>query len=652
MNIFSLGIYLINEIFSFLEYKRRLQICSRSNKLLKILSIKKSSFKLYNYLISFSKKYNITSFNLQNIYNKIFEYFDKELGTEEINLIFSSFKQNLPFNLIKNEMVKLSPLFNKYNEFLGIECSDFILKLVSLYEINKDNSLKNKKITALDISFTFSSSMEKDISFLQENLNYLLSLNQYKNIQIKIIGEGFFTKYSFDYINLEKLEKLHLSYMDLSSNDIIYFFNKVYNSNKEYPLISLNLSLNQLDDECVDLLCLVIEMNFPKLQEINMHGNNFTSIGAEKILQKFNTMKEIDFTLNKLGKREIDLFNKYNKSAKEIKIISNFRFNIRNDFKDNALEDLCIKFSNLKIIEFEENSLGVNQLMEMEKYIPKEDEEVIQQQIKNISSCLNKMKKLEKIYFYGSYKAGQILEKCDDSFLEQIKNYYSSNCKISNKCIEITKRMKNLESFSFFRVPLTDELMLSLNNLMNNNLKNLRELSLYQTFLNSKTIKGLINMIKNMKHLFRFSISENDIGSYSVIQFVKNISENCHELTILDISKTIEPHTEGLDELWDSLSNIYNLNILECQDNYINSKDILLFKNKLSNNFIMLNKLDLSYNNDISVNVLNDFLPEFKKYLNHAEALFFWGVGTLNDEELSKFREIFPGRIRLRNKRK
>ena len=139
----------------------------------------------------------------------------------------------LPINPIKDERVKLSPLFNRYNEFLGIECSDYVLKLVSLYGININNSLKNKKITALDINFTFSFSMQKDISILQENLNYLLSLNQYKNIQIKIFVDGILTKYSFDYINLENLERLKLSYMDLSSNDIIYFFNKIYNSNKE-----------------------------------------------------------------------------------------------------------------------------------------------------------------------------------------------------------------------------------------------------------------------------------------------------------------------------------------------------------------------------------------------------------------------------------
>ena len=589
---------------------------------------------------------------MQNIYNKIFEYFDNDLGIKDINLIFSSFIKSLPINPAKDEMVKLSPLFNKCNEFLGIDYSDYSLKLVSLYGINKNNSLKNIKITSLDINFTFSLSMKEDSYILQENLFYLLSLNQYKNIQIIIIDEGIFTKYSFDYINLEKLEKLKLSYMDLSSNDIIYFFNKVYNSNKEYPLISLDLSINKLDDECADILCLVIEINFPKLQKINMHGNNFTSIGAEKVLQKFHNTKEIDITLNKLGKGEIDLFNIYNKSTKELKIISNFKFNIRNDFKDKDLEDFCVKFSNLKKIEFEESSLHVSQLMEMEKYFPKEEDEVIKRQINNISSCLNKMKRLEKIYFNGTYKVGKILEKCDNSFLEQIKSYYFSYCKISNICIEIAKKMKNLETLIFFRAPLTNELMININNLINNNLKNLRELSLYQTFLNSKSVKGLIDMIKNMKHLLKFSISENDIGANSIIQFVKNISQNCPELTFLDISKTIESHKEGLYELWDYLSNIYNLNILECQDNYINAKDMLLFKNKLSNNFIMLNKIDLSYNKDISVDVLNDFLPEFKKYLNQVEALYFWGVGTLNSEELRKFREIFPGRIRLRNRRK
>ncbi len=66
----------------------------------------------------------------------------------------------------------------------------------------------------------------------------------------------------------------------------------------------------------------------------------------------------------------------------------------------------------------------------------------------------------------------------------------------------------------------------------------------------------------------------------------------------------------------------------------------------------MLNQIDFSYNIDIDYNVLNDFLPEFKKYLNHVEVILFWGVGTLKDEELTKFRSIFPGRIKMRNKKK
>ena len=60
----------------------------------------------------------------------------------------------------------------------------------------------------------------------------------------------------------------------------------------------------------------------------------------------------------------------------------------------------------------------------------------------------------------------------------------------------------------------------------------------------------------------------------------------------------------------------------------------------------------LTYNIDIDATILNDFLPEFKKYLNHVEVLLFWGVGTLTEDELNKFRGIFPGRIKMRNKKK
>ena len=91
--------------------------------------------------------------------------------------------------------------------------------------------------------------------------------------------------------------------MDLSSNDIINFFTKVYDSHKKYPLISLDLSSNKLDDECSDILCWVIEINFPELQKINIHGNNFTSYGAEKILKKFHKIIEIDIALNKIANR-------------------------------------------------------------------------------------------------------------------------------------------------------------------------------------------------------------------------------------------------------------------------------------------------------------------------------------------------------------
>jgi hypothetical protein len=212
--------------------------------------------------------------------------------------------------------------------------------------------------------------------------------------------------------------------------------------------------------------------------------------------------------------------------------------------------------------------------------------------------------------------------------------------------------MKQLETFDCLYIPLSSELISILNNSINNNLFNLRGISLYHTFLTSKSVENLINMIKKMKDLLSFVIAENDIGTDSIIKIVKNLSENCHDLTILDISKTINKHENGLNELWDSLSNIYNLNKLKMQDDNINFKDMEIFKKKLSNSFIMLNQIDFSYNIDIDYNVLNDFLPEFKKYLNHVEVILFWGVGTLKDEELTKFRSIFPGRIKMRNKKK
>ena len=190
--------------------------------------------------------------------------------------------------------------------------------------------------------------------------------------------------------------------------------------------------------------------------------------------------------------------------------------------------------------------------------------------------------------------------------------------------------------------------MINLNNSLKNN-ANLRRLSLSHADLDSKSVELLINSITNMKHLLSFSIDENYIGVNSIIQIINSLSANCHDLSNLNISKTIEPHTKGLKELWDSLTNIYNLNQFICQDNNINCKDMLLFKDKLSNNFIMLNKIDFSYNADIDSNLLNDFLPVFKEYFNHVEVLALWGVGFISKEDIIKFRNIFPGRIRLRN---
>ena len=372
MSLFTLGIYPINIIFSFLEFKKRLQICSRSNKLLKTIYIKKAAYKLYNHLIKSFKKYNISSSNLQNLYDKTFEYYKDKLGKEDINQIFSYFLKSLEKNFINDGPIILSPLFKYYNEFLGIECIlEYELKLVSLYEIEKNNFLKNEKITSLNISFTVSSSMEKDLPILHENLNYLLSLNKYKNIEIIIISEAFFTQDSFDCINLEKLEKLQLSFLELSSKDIKNFFTKISDSHKDYPLSSLDLSSNNIDDKCVDLLCWVIEINFPDLQKINLHGNNFTSSGAEKILQKFHKIKKIDITLNKIWDEEVDLFKKYKKNIKKLKIISKYRFSIRYDFKDNILEDFNEQFNNLKEMEL----IGT-------KSISKEKDEIIEKQVK------------------------------------------------------------------------------------------------------------------------------------------------------------------------------------------------------------------------------------------------------------------------------
>ena len=647
MSIFKLGIYSINELFSFLEYKKRLQVCSRSNRLSKILNIKKTFFRLYYFLIITFRKYNISALNLQNIYDRIFENFKKDLETKEINQIFSCFLQSLQNNPVKTQIVKISPLFNYYCEFLDIDCPEYELKLVTLYDIKKSHVIKNKKISSLDINFTVSSSMKKDILFLRKELNNFLSLNQYKNIHITIVGEGVFTKESFDFINLEKLEKLQLSFMDLSDNDINYFFAKLYDSHKKFPLISLDLSSNQLGDECINLLCWVIEINFPRLQKLNIYGNNFTSIGAEKILQKFHKTIEIDISLNKLGKEETNLFNKYNKNAKELKVISDFRFDIRNDFKENYLEGFYDKFKDLKIIEFfEGESIRLN------KNQSEKENEIVEKQSKYISLCLNKMKKVEEINFNHTYKAGKILEKCNNAFLEQIKYYNLSYCRLTNKCLEITKKMKNLEKFFCFHTTLTNELIIHLNDLLKNNLINIRKLSLSRNNLNSKSVEEFIDNIKNLKHLLSFCISENDIGIKSIIQITRNLRDNCLQLIYLNISKTIEPHKEGLNELWDSISTIHNLSEFSCQDNYINSEDMALIRNKLPNSFIMLNRIDFSYNDDIDVNILNVFLTEIKKYLYHIETLIFWGVGKLNNRDLIKFRGMFPGRIRLRNKRK
>ena len=587
MSIFKLGIYSINELFSFLEYKKRLQICSRSNRLSKILNIKKAFFRLYYFLIITFRKYNISALNLQNIYDRIFENFKKDLETKEINQIFSCFLQSLQNNPVKNQIVKLSPLFNYYCEFLDIDCPEYELKLVTLYDIKKSHVIKNKKISSLDINFTVSSSMEKDILFLRKELNNFLSLNQYKNIHITIVGEGVFTKESFDFINLEKLEKLQLSFMDLSDNDINYFFAKLYDSHKKFPLISLDLSSNQLGDECINLLCWVIEINFPRLQKLNIYGNNFTSIGAEKILQKFHKTIEIDISLNKLGKEETNLFNKYNKNAKILKVLSDFRFDIRNDFKENNLEEFYDKFKDLKIIEFfEGESIRAN------KNQTEKENEIVEKQSKYISLCLNKMKKVEEINFNNTYKAGKILEKCNNAFLEQIKYYNLSYCRLTNKCVELTKKMKNIEKFYCFRTILTNELIISLNYLLKNNLTNIRTLSLSRNNLKSKSVEELIDNIKNLKHLLNFCISENDIGIQSMVQIARNLEDNCHDLIYLNISKTIEPHKEGLNELWDSISTIDNLSDFSCQDNYINSEDMVLIRNKLPNSFLMLNRID------------------------------------------------------------
>ena len=651
MNILDLRSYPINEIFSFLEYKRILQICKRSNSLSKILYIKKSSYKLYYFLNNAFKKYNVIPLNLQNIYNKTFDYFENELGTEEINLIFSNFLEGLG-NKFKNEIVKLSPLFDYYYEFLGIRNQQFELKLVSLYNIEKNDFLKNEKITSLDINFTISSSMEKDISTLNENLNYLLSLNKYKSISIVIIGEGIFKQNSFEHINLENLEQLKLSFMELSSQDIIDFFTKVFDSHKKYPLKYLDLSSNKLDDECSDLICWVIEINFPELKKINIHGNNFTSDGAERILEKLYKSKEIDLALNKVGKEETDIFNKF-KDGEGLKILTDFKFDIRKDFNDN-LVNFYGKFKDLnKIGLFENNEIiNVNQVYKLEEFLGKEENDIIEKQINNISSCLNKMKLIDNINFTGTYKSGQILEKCENAFLQQIKEYSFSFSKLSNKSIEVMEKMKKLENIIFINSPLNNDLISILYTSIKKKTFNLKEISFTHNFLTSKSVDILIKIIQNTKNLTSFIIAENEIGKDNIIKIVKSLSENCHDLNILDISKTMNKHNECVNELWDYLSKIYNLNKLKIQDNYINGNDLELFMKKFPDYFIMLNLVDFSYNEEIDNNLLNQFLPELKKYLNFIEVIIFWGVGKLSEDELNKFRNIFPGRIKLRNKRR
>ena len=189
MNFKILSTNLVNEIFSFIDYKTYLKLCQKTKTFLKLLKMDINDFQLFHLIKDLFNENKITKDSFQSYYERLYIQMNKS-SSEKINKHLNLFlNSNTYYNeslILKNKEIKTNIQLPHFSNFIELNF-DFILHIYSLFEIKKDSFFENNsdKIKSLFVEILSGTSIYKiNNKEAIENLNYILSISKYEEISL------------------------------------------------------------------------------------------------------------------------------------------------------------------------------------------------------------------------------------------------------------------------------------------------------------------------------------------------------------------------------------------------------------------------------------------------------------------------------------
>lgn len=614
MNLKILSSNLVNEIFSYIDYKRYLKLCQKTKIFLKLLNMNASDFQLFNLIKDLFNENIITKDTFQNYYERLFIQMNKpspEKINKNLNLFFNSFSFEKESLILKNKELKANIQLPHFSNFIELNFN-FYLYIYSLFEIKIDPSFERniEKIKKLYIEILPETSIYKiNKKEAIEKLNYVLNENKYEEITLIIKEKDFITKESLLKIKFNNLKKLTLTKMGLTSDDLNPLFESINISGQKYCLEYLDLSNNLLDNNCSNNFIKCISENFPKLDIIILYKNNLIE--------------------NKLSK---DVFEEI--------------MNVRPNSKNYNFQYL-IKSKYFLNYDFDEDKIfeNVKKIKEL-TYIHLFGSYEFNESYDNVCQVLNQLNKLTYITFSNVLFSDYFFEKLDNKFFEQIINLEISSCKFDSLAFNFLFKFKNLIILTFDKTEIPDNFLINFCDFISS-CKSIKELTLNSLKLNDNQFNKIINQIKKLNDLEKLSIANNPLSTNIIKQLIGTLIDNCKNLTYLDISSTFRMTNDFSNDFWENLFKLKYLRELKIQNVELIDRDLENISQIFEEDYTVIEKLDISNNYGISESTLKKFLLTVKKEKPEIIYIIYQGSCRIKEQTIQELMEILPGRLRI-----
>lgn len=630
---FTKAIY--KDIFSYFKYERVLSLCQKSKRFQKYIDSSLLEYKLFFYLSKLRKLYLFKAQNIQLIYELLIQYNDNSL--ESINKVFDFYIKEKVIDIDKD--IKVKPFFPHSKEFMKLNCIETMnLYIYSLDYDNDFSYLMNKKVKNIKIN-TATAQNFYEISKQNENLNKLLSMNEYENIKIVQLLKGVWNNNTYYAINFTNLISLKLYYFKLNNDELSLFLNYLSTTGPYSNLSIIELVSMGLTDTCCDILGKVFKTTFPNIETISLQGNKITVTGLEELIShiKFlSKLRTIDFTLNLFGINGYTIIEKNSQYFQKLEEIKMNNQTMDFSFKDEDLINAVSKFPNLKHIDFYE----IKNLRQYTKNIfhPKFTYLRIIDPSKSISSYLSGLSNLKELSIVYSINIYEVLSQLSYDFCQSLTYLGIVYCESFNeKSLLMLKNFSNVQTLDLHQDNLSDEKILYLSKEVFPSLTKLKVLNLKNNNITGNIDNSFYNNLTQLIHLEKLDISHNILmGPQALSKVIKALNEKDIKIRYFNCEScnNIESNLDW-SSFWENCAKCYNLEKLMLSFNNLNDDDISKFIELIGKYFKSLVFLDLSFNEDISETSITKIINK-KEYLDNINRIMLPECDYL-DEEMKQY---------------